>query len=311
MRKSPDAFRTISEVSEWLDTPAHVLRFWESRFTQVKPVKRAGGRRYYRPADMLLLGGIKKLLHDDGLTIRGAQKIIREQGVKEVSALSQPLDDDGIVEVIVEAKLTTPPADEAPMAEDVETAPMTDNVVTLRGDTPGSQDTTLPAEDDAPELDFGTPPSNEPAEPKASTVVSEVEPTAPEPEATSAEPMAPEPSAPEAPLGTTTGVDTSEPAAPVDENAPETDTAAPQTTPVVKAPDDAPLPNPIPEVAAAPAPLGADLPDSDPDDDSLRDGPTPAAVALRQLPRDGADATVLTAAHGRLTALRARFDSNA
>ncbi|MGC9370782.1 MAG: MerR family transcriptional regulator [Paracoccaceae bacterium] len=92
MEKSPDAFRTISEVSEWLETPAHVLRFWESRFAQVKPVKRAGGRRYYRPSDMLLLGGIKKLLHEDGMTIRGVQKILREKGVKHVSGLSQPLD---------------------------------------------------------------------------------------------------------------------------------------------------------------------------------------------------------------------------
>lgn len=88
MDKSPDAFRTISEVAEHLDTPAHVLRFWESRFPQIKPVKRAGGRRYYRPADVALLSGIKKLLHDDGLTIRGVQKILREQGVKHVSDLS-------------------------------------------------------------------------------------------------------------------------------------------------------------------------------------------------------------------------------
>jgi DNA-binding transcriptional MerR regulator len=87
MSKSADAFRTISEVAEWLDTPAHVLRFWESKFTQVKPVKRAGGRRYYRPADMRLLGGIKKLLHEDGMTIKGAQKVLREQGIKHVSSL--------------------------------------------------------------------------------------------------------------------------------------------------------------------------------------------------------------------------------
>lgn len=92
-QKSPDAFRTISEVAEWLETPAHVLRFWESKFSQVKPVKRAGGRRYYRPSDMTLLGGIKKLLHDDGLTIRGVQKILRSEGVKHVSALSPSLDE--------------------------------------------------------------------------------------------------------------------------------------------------------------------------------------------------------------------------
>ncbi|MDW4497583.1 MerR family transcriptional regulator [Sulfitobacter sp. D35] len=93
MAKSPDAFRTISEVADWLGVQAHVLRFWESKFTQVKPVKRAGGRRYYRPSDMLLLGGIKKLLHEDGLTIKGVQKILREHGMSHVADLSQPLDD--------------------------------------------------------------------------------------------------------------------------------------------------------------------------------------------------------------------------
>ncbi|MFV0514105.1 MAG: MerR family transcriptional regulator [Jhaorihella sp.] len=93
MAKSPDAFRTISEVAEWLGIPTHVLRFWESKFSQVKPVKRAGGRRYYRPGDMLLLGGIRKLLHDDGLTIKGVQKILREQGVAHVSSLSHPTDE--------------------------------------------------------------------------------------------------------------------------------------------------------------------------------------------------------------------------
>ncbi len=87
MTKSADAFRTISEVAEWLDTPTHVLRFWESKFPQLKPVKRAGGRRYYRPSDMELLAGIKKLLHEDGVTIRGVQKILREEGVRHVVAL--------------------------------------------------------------------------------------------------------------------------------------------------------------------------------------------------------------------------------
>ncbi|SHI31097.1 MerR family transcriptional regulator [Wenxinia saemankumensis] len=93
MAKSPDAFRTITEVAEWLDTPAHVLRFWESKFTQVRPVKRAGGRRYYRPEDMRLLGGIKALLHDEGLTIKGVQKLLREKGVRHVADLAPPLDD--------------------------------------------------------------------------------------------------------------------------------------------------------------------------------------------------------------------------
>ena len=88
MDKSPEAFRTISEVAESLETPAHVLRFWESRFPQIRPVKRAGGRRYYRPADVALLSGIRHLLHDEGMTIRGVQKILREQGVRHVAALA-------------------------------------------------------------------------------------------------------------------------------------------------------------------------------------------------------------------------------
>ena len=91
MSKSPDAFRTISEVSEWLDTPTYVLRFWESRFPQIKPVKRAGGRRYYRPEDMMLLGGIKKLLHFEELTIKAAKSLLKDKGVKHVMDLSPDL----------------------------------------------------------------------------------------------------------------------------------------------------------------------------------------------------------------------------
>jgi DNA-binding transcriptional MerR regulator len=89
LEKSPEAFRTISEVAEHLDTPAHVLRFWESRFPQVRPVKRAGGRRYYRPSDVALLAGIRRLLHDEGMTIRGVQKILREQGVRHVAGMAE------------------------------------------------------------------------------------------------------------------------------------------------------------------------------------------------------------------------------
>lgn len=92
MPKSAQAFRTIREVADWLDVAAHVLRFWESKFSQIKPVKRAGGRRYYRPADMELVGGIKVLLHDRGLTIRGVQKMISDEGVDAVAALSPPID---------------------------------------------------------------------------------------------------------------------------------------------------------------------------------------------------------------------------
>ncbi len=124
MEKSPDAFRTISEVAEWLDVPTHVLRFWESRFAQIKPVKRAGGRRYYRPSDMRLIGGVKTLLHDQGLTIRGVQKMLREHGVKHISSFSQALDidlDDGDVDgnddrVIDHAPAVTDTASPAPAA---------------------------------------------------------------------------------------------------------------------------------------------------------------------------------------------------
>ena len=97
MIKSADAFRTISEVAEWLDTETHVLRFWESKFSQIKPVKRAGGRRYYRPKDMLIIGGIKKLLHEDGLTIKGTQRIIKDKGLSYVSNLSKPIETGEII----------------------------------------------------------------------------------------------------------------------------------------------------------------------------------------------------------------------
>jgi len=82
--KSPDAFRTISEVAEDLDLPQHVLRFWETRFSQIKPLKRGGGRRYYRPDDVELLKGIRHLLYGEGYTIKGVQRILKEQGPRFV-----------------------------------------------------------------------------------------------------------------------------------------------------------------------------------------------------------------------------------
>ncbi|HXJ02656.1 MAG TPA: MerR family transcriptional regulator [Micropepsaceae bacterium] len=83
-QKSPEAFRTISEVAAELDVPQHVLRFWETKFATIKPLKRGGGRRYYRPDDVDLLRGIRSLLYRDGLTIKGVQKILREQGPRYV-----------------------------------------------------------------------------------------------------------------------------------------------------------------------------------------------------------------------------------
>jgi DNA-binding transcriptional MerR regulator len=86
--KAPDAFRTISEVADDLDIPQHVLRFWETRFAQIKPMKRSGGRRYYRPDDVDLLKGIRRLLYGEGYTIRGVQRILKEHGIKAVQGLA-------------------------------------------------------------------------------------------------------------------------------------------------------------------------------------------------------------------------------
>jgi DNA-binding transcriptional MerR regulator len=115
--KSAEAFRTISEVAIELEVPQHVLRFWESRFVQVKPVKRAGGRRYYRPEDIDLLKGIRALLYSDGLTIRGVQKVLKERGLRHVADLGrggvrfpEPQPQVQVVEkiVYVEKPVTTP-----------------------------------------------------------------------------------------------------------------------------------------------------------------------------------------------------------
>ncbi len=89
MDKAPDAYRTISEVADDLDLPQHVLRFWETRFAQIRPLKRGGGRRYYRPEDIDLLKGIRHLLYGEGYTIRGVQRIIKESGVKAIQALGR------------------------------------------------------------------------------------------------------------------------------------------------------------------------------------------------------------------------------
>jgi DNA-binding transcriptional MerR regulator len=109
--KAPDAFRTISEVSETLDVPQHVLRFWEAKFTQVKPLKRAGGRRYYRPDDIDLLKGIRALLYAEGFTIKGVQKVLREQGAKHVAEIGR------IGAKAAVAKRDLAPEDVAPMPE--------------------------------------------------------------------------------------------------------------------------------------------------------------------------------------------------
>jgi DNA-binding transcriptional MerR regulator len=89
MDKSPEAFRTISEVAEDIDVPQHVLRFWETRFSQIKPLKRGGGRRYYRPDDIDLLRGIRHLLYGEGYTIKGVQRILKEESTRFVQSIGR------------------------------------------------------------------------------------------------------------------------------------------------------------------------------------------------------------------------------
>lgn len=172
MSKSRDAFRTISEVSDWLDTPAHVLRFWESKFSQVKPVKRAGGRRYYRPMDMALLGGIKKLLHEDGMTIKGVQKLLREKGVKHVAALAELPEEPDSTPPTVEAEPQSTATVADPPAPAPAPPPAEDNVVAI-SDASGP----------ALRVDLSrAQPSQAPAEPPQTTPAQDPEPVAPPPE---------------------------------------------------------------------------------------------------------------------------------
>ena len=89
MAKGPEAFRTISEAADELHVPQHVLRFWETKFSFIKPMKRAGGRRFYRPSDIAVLRGVRRLLHDEGYTIKGVQKLQREQGIKRLVAAGE------------------------------------------------------------------------------------------------------------------------------------------------------------------------------------------------------------------------------
>jgi len=117
--KAPDAFRTISEVAEELDIPQHVLRFWETRFAQIKPMKRSGGRRYYRPDDVDLLKGIRRLLYGEGYTIRGVQRILKEHGIKSVQGLADQTSavTFGAVEEAIGLSLQEPEEGETPTVD--------------------------------------------------------------------------------------------------------------------------------------------------------------------------------------------------
>jgi len=117
VEKSPDAFRTISEAAEELDLPQHVLRFWETRFSTIRPLKRGGGRRYYRPEDVLLLKGIRHLLYDQGFTIKGVQRILKDQGVRNVIAIG---DGRPMEPVVPHPADDEPDSVEAPVDPDLE-----------------------------------------------------------------------------------------------------------------------------------------------------------------------------------------------
>lgn len=280
MEKSRDAFRTISEVADWLGTPTHVLRFWESRFSQIKPVKRAGGRRYYRPADMELLGGIKRLLHDDGLTIRGVQKILREEGVKHVAALSPPVDlpDD------VDIHVVEPPREE------------TDNVVKL---------TPTPADAPAPAAKATEP--EETAQPSPADGTEEAAPDAAE----QTDELLPATALDEAGVDET-GSDTAAPATDADQPPP----AEPEKPSQVEAPladvEEAPKPAPEPQSAPRPGiftapPLAPDRPAAPAADAA----PDAAPVAPEAKPeKSGPDREALRPIYDRLLALRDRMASD-
>ena len=113
MAKSPQAFRTISEAADEVGAPQHVLRFWETKFTFVSPLKRAGGRRFYRPQDVVVLKAVKRLLHDEGLTIKGVQRLFREQGLKRIAAWGDP---EGLVAFEPEGAVPEPTPAPAPAA---------------------------------------------------------------------------------------------------------------------------------------------------------------------------------------------------
>jgi DNA-binding transcriptional MerR regulator len=108
LAKGPEAFRTISEAADELGVPQHVLRFWETRFSFIRPMKRAGGRRFYRPQDIVVLRGVQRLLHDQGYTIKGVQRLHREEGIRRIAAAA-----DGsapAAPAVDDADFTLPPA---------------------------------------------------------------------------------------------------------------------------------------------------------------------------------------------------------
>jgi len=301
MEKSPDAFRTISEVADELEVPAHVLRFWESRFPQIKPVKRAGGRRYYRRADIELLDGIRRLLHDDGMTIRGVQKVLREGGLRALSG--QPGEADGPGDGTV---IDATAADPAPAGR-----PETATPVNATETRPATQ-----AAVPAPRIPTPPPPDSGMMRPPAPAPATDAAPASPAPPEDSALPeddtlpagplaaaatTGPVPPAviPEAPMAADVEPDEEESrvlpfARPSHEPARPAEPAHPDHS----APDDVPADRP------APPPRRPDSPEIGPDPED--DDPAFAAPPL-DLRRITADADRLRPLYDRLTAIRRKL----
>ena len=159
MDKSPDAFRTISEVADELDLPQHVLRFWETRFSQIKPMKRGGGRRYYRPDDIALLRGIRHLLYGEGYTIRGVQKILREQGLRHVMSVADP------ARVAPPAEPAAAPGETTPAPAPATASGQPDGAVEIgSGNGRGADQSAALAEGHAPSTDRQAQPMAEPGQ---------------------------------------------------------------------------------------------------------------------------------------------------
>lgn len=173
MDKAPDAFRTISEVADELDIPQHVLRFWETRFSQIKPMKRSGGRRYYRPDDVDLLRGIRRLLYGEGYTIRGVQRILKEQGIKSVQALIDGVPVDarpspaGTDTPVAQPPRAAGPAPKPGRAPPVVVAPADDDAPDDIADEDIADEDD---DDDAPEMIAPMPRSNPVARPQSPQV---------------------------------------------------------------------------------------------------------------------------------------------
>ncbi|WP_238987499.1 MerR family transcriptional regulator [Roseovarius dicentrarchi] len=313
MSKSADAFRTISEVADWLGIPAHVLRFWESKFTQVKPVKRAGGRRYYRPADMRLLGGIRKLLHDDGMTIKGVQKVMRDHGVRHVAAMSPPLDDD-LEEVIAEIALdvtdTEEPRGTVLNFDRTRPDPEQRTQDAAPSDMAAPEAETIPPEPSSSASAQGAPApeQNATGTPEKAATPPEPQDAAPEPETAAEDRQPPE---------TARKVEDTEDAAdatPAADLPPEDDAPDPETLEAGAAAcetgDTSPLPINVAETPDAPRVAVISVPD-DPDDDVPAGTSAMAQLSAADPTHLAAQQPALTGLADRISVLRARMTTSA